>query len=442
MARLSPGVCAAVVCCALTVPVASAQESLPLVRRIPSAGLATVNAGVLRQQRVDVVAPEALRDPARSQVLTLDLFADVSFRAIRTSLEPTAHGTAWTGTLDAYPESSVVAVLTDGELMAHVYAPFGFFRIQRDEQGNYAVEQTRPDDDIERDDAVVAREAGPVATARSLSSPFADSGSVIDVMVVYTRDALTGFGGETRARAALDLVVAETNTALRNSKVGTSVRLVYSGVVDYAESGDSLVDLGRLQALTDGFLDEVHATRDRYAADLVTLVTERMDQYAGRGYVNSTRTAGAYGFSIVKRTAMSNGRTFAHELGHNIGAHHDWYVTQDAGAFAYSKGYVSLSGRFLDVMAYYNQCADTKTACAQWLGYSNPRLHQAGFLAGVAEGTNLSCQPGDHNQLDCDADNASTLAAMASVVARYRDSRTSSAGPETAAGGLIRDRLR
>jgi hypothetical protein len=428
MARLSAGVSAAVVCCALTAPAAFAQQPLPLVRRVPTAGVTTVRVDVLREQRVEVVAPEALRDAARSQVLTLDLFADVSFRAIRNRLEPTAHGTAWSGTLDAYPESSVVVALSDGELMAHIYAPFGFFRIQRDEQGHYVAQQTRPDDDIERDDAVMVREVEPVATPQSVLSA-ADSGSVIDVMVVYTRDALTGFGGEARARAAVDLAVAETNTALRNSNVSTSVRLVYSGVIEYAETGDSLVDLGRLQAPADGFLDDVHATRHRYAADLVTLITERMDQFSGRGYINSTRNTGTFGFSIVKRTSMSNGRTFAHELGHNLGAHHDWYMTEDPGAFPYSKGYVSLDGRFLDVMAYYNQCTETKTRCSQWLGYSNPRLRQSGFATGVTAGTNLSCTPGDHNQLECDADNASTFTAMAPVIARFRNSQMS-AHPE------------
>ena len=426
MARLSPSVYAIALYCALAAPIASAQQPLPLVRRVPAVGPARVSVDVLRQQRVDVVSPEALRDPARSEVLTLDLFADVSFRAVRNRLEPTAHGTAWTGTLDAYPDSSVVVVLAGGELMAHVYAPFGFFRVQRDEQGNYVVQQTRPDDETEGNDAVSVREAEPAAGPRSVSPPLADRGNVIDVMVVYTPDALAGFGSDARARAAIDVAVTETNTALRNSNVGTSIRLVYSGVVDYAETGDSLVDLGRLQASTDGFLEDVHAIRDSYAADLVMLVTERMEQqFSGRGYVNSASSKGTFAFSIVKRAAMSNGRTFAHELGHNIGAHHDWYVTQDPGAFPYSKGYVSLAGRFLDVMAYYNQCTESKTTCSQWLGYSNPRLLRSGFAAGIAQGTNLSCEPGDHSQLPCDADNASTLTAMAPVVARFRDSRTS-----------------
>ena len=58
-------------------------------------------------------------------------------------------------------------------------------------------------------------------------------------------------------------------------------------------------------------LDDVHATRNRYAADLVTLVTERMDQYAGRGYVNSTRTSGTYCFSIVKRAVEAHRGTIA-----------------------------------------------------------------------------------------------------------------------------------
>ena len=77
------------------------------------------------------------------------------------------------------------------------------------------------------------------AGARSVADirPLADNGSAIDVMVVYTGAALAGYGSEGRANAVFDMVVAGTNQAFRNSSINTSIRLVHTVAVEYAETG-------------------------------------------------------------------------------------------------------------------------------------------------------------------------------------------------------------
>jgi hypothetical protein len=250
--------------------------------------------------------------------------------------------------------------------------------------------------------------------------PAIDNGSLIDVMVVYTQQALAGFVTETRARAAIDLAIAGTNQAFRNSAINTAVRLVHAQVVDFAESGTSAVDLPRLQGRTDGFIDEVHALRDRVAADLVVLITETMNDAGGRGYLNNMTANGIFGFSVVSRRSMGTARPFAHELGHNLGAHHDWYVESGGGAFRYAKGYVSVAGRFLDVMAYFDLCGALRLPCTSLLQFSNPRVMRDGQPTGVPSGTSLACPKGDTNQVECDADSAGALNQMAAVVARFR----------------------
>jgi hypothetical protein len=411
-----------------------AQDSV-LVRQSNGPTPAVDDTAVVRQRRVDVGALDVLTDTSRAATLRLDLFPDVSLVAVRERTEPTANGMTWSGTLDGFPQSSVVFVQVGDELVGSIYAPFGFFRIRRAADGGYLAQQVDHRDDA-GDDSVPAggpeaedTPAGSRPAARSSWRTLADSGDVIDVMVAFTGDALAGMGGETRALATTDLAVAETNQAFRNSGVNTRLRLVHTATIDYAETGDGSIDLQRLRLPTDGFLDGVHAARDAAGADLVVLVVEEMDGFCGIGYVNGMLNTGGFGFSVVARTCASNGRTFAHEVGHNMGAAHDWYVDASGGAFPASKGYTGLTGRFRDLMAYSNLCVDTRTSCSQLLQYSNPQLLHNGQRTGVAAGTSLTCEVGNRENVECDADVATAFASMARVVARFRESRTSVTGP-------------
>ena len=402
-----------------------AQQSLALSRLAPATPLLFNDLDVVRQQRIEIVQPRALADVA-SRVLRLELFPDLTLQAVREYSEPTLSGVSWVGRLDGYPTSTVVFVLAGDELTGHIYAPFGFFRIEPGDSGKYVVQQVDQGRYPEASDIVIVPASAPPSNRRAISGPYRDDGSIIDLLIVYTREAVTNFGGEPRAQAALDLVVAETNQALRATGVASRVRVVHSTTVDYAETGDSSVDLGRARNPTDGFMDAIPALRDRYAADLVALITERAEtNVCGRGYLGNTRGLDQWGFSVTKRDCTRNGRTLAHEIGHNLGAHHDWYETADGGAYQYSKGFVSLTGRFLDVMAYYDLCIDTGTSCQQLLAFSSPSSTHNGQRTGVAPGTNTTCTARNRSNPLCDADVGRTFAEMAAVVANYRDSRLS-----------------
>ena len=415
-----------------------AQE--PLVLLAPVATLSPARSvEIVRQRRVDVPGAARLMSAEASRELRLDLFPDVSLLATRRRLEPTANGMSWVGVLDGYPLSDVVFVQVGDQLVGNVFTPFGVFRLAR-EGGAYVVQQLDEGNEIhDVNDAVIPPDEalGARTFAPALASP--DNGGLIDVMVVYTRDALAGFGGETAARAAIDLVVAETNQAFRNSDINSAIRLAHSQVIEYEESGTSATDLSRLQSRTDGFMDDVHALRDRVGADLVVLITERMSDAAGRGYLSSLRSSGESGFSTVARRSTTTGRTFAHELGHNLGAHHDWFVESAGGAFRSAKGYTSVPGRFLDVMAYFDHCQHLGLRCVSALQYSNPRTFRDGHPTGIAEGTKVTCTTRDPEQVDCDADSAGALNRMIGIVARFRQGSRSimSAGQQLAPGESI-----
>ena len=113
-----------------------------------------------------------------------------------------------------------------------------------------------------------------------------DSGTTIDVMVVWTKQAecqvsklpspctLTTIT-ENNMRGLIDLAVAETNTAFQLSGIVSSLRLVHAyRDPNYVEPTMDAYDvsLSQLRGTTDGTLDDVHAKRALYGADMVQML--------------------------------------------------------------------------------------------------------------------------------------------------------------------------
>ena len=138
----------------------------------------------------------------------------------------------------------------------------------------------------------------------------------IDVAVVYTPAAREVAGGAAAMAAVVDLMIAETNQAYEASGVHQRLALVERAEVQYTETTGDL-DLARLARPSDGHMDGVHALRDRVGADLVHLIV-------GSGSCGLAFRPGAFAFTNIA-CAGSASRTFAHELGHNMGLHHDRY---------------------------------------------------------------------------------------------------------------------
>jgi hypothetical protein len=202
------------------------------------------------------------------------------------------------------------------------------------------------------------------------------------------------------------------------------LRLAGTAEVDYAGAGDLGVDLAAVRSTSDGKMDEIHAMRNSLGADLVALVVETDPKYCGIAYVltsPSSTSSAASGFSVVKRTCMT-GYSFAHELGHNMGSQHDWYMTSAAGAYRYSHGHIDLDGGFRTIMSYSNLCSDLGRSCTRIAYFSNPNIRSGGRAIGVSEGTNTSCTPNNTGNPPCDAENARSINNTAQAVANFRTS--------------------
>ena len=268
----------------------------------------------------------------------------------------------------------------------------------------------------------------PAAQAQPLAADVpADSGRLVDVLVAWTPAAEVDAGGAAAMQALVEAAVASTNTAYLNSGVAQRVRLVHSQQVAYVERSGPCADpvsgelstepivcaLFDVTGTADGFMDGVHALRDAHGADLVALLV-RDTAYCGVAWLPQPPSAATshLGFAVVEQGCAVGNLSFAHEFGHNMGAHHDPYVLdpgacadgREAGAWCYSRGIVNVVQRWRTLMAYNTQCLAGGVSCARLPFLSNPNLTLGGAPLGNAALGN----------------NSHTLNRTAKAVAAYR----------------------
>ena len=117
----------------------------------------------------------------------------------------------------------------------------------------------------------------------------------------------------------------------------------------YVETPSSIsTDLTAIRSTGDGKLDEVHTLRSQHGADIVTLIGSG---YASSGYcgigglMTSVSTSFASSaFNVVDRTCAVGNLSYAHELGHNQGLHHDPANAGSTPSYPYAYGYRDPSG--------------------------------------------------------------------------------------------------
>lgn len=152
-----------------------------------------------------------------------------------------------------------------------------------------------------------------------------DSISVIDVLAGYSPKARAEAGGDSRVKAQIAKGITLTNAAFSAGGIRARVRLVHSAYVDIAPKYDTQSGAALLAFATrnDGVADTLPTLRDRYGADQVTVITGG-SAMGGIGYTPQAPGPAwqEWAYTIVARNAIAH-YSFGHELGHNLGAHHD-----------------------------------------------------------------------------------------------------------------------
>jgi len=410
------------------------------------------------EQRQDPrLAPRALR---------LDLFDDVSHTADLERIDRTHGGFAWIGRVRGSPLSTVTLASAGGVLAGSVIMPGAAYAIRSAAGGLYEI--------LEIDESKLPPEGEPLVPGRAARPPAGNTSALplagaavptagaapalavgatdasapppafegdpvpsadegmptIDVMVLYTTAARAAAGGTSAIEALIGLGVSEANTSYANSGIAQRIRLVRTEQVAYAEHNDLTTDLYNLTN-NDGSValsTEIGATaallRNVHGADHVVLVTAAASpSYCGIGWLLTDAAAGdePFAFTVVDEGCVSPQGSIAHELGHNMGARHDWYVDNQITPHTYAHGYVNITGRWRTMMAYSNLCSALGLTCTRILYWSNPAIAYGGVPMGIPAGTRSNCVTGNVSDVSCDADDHRTLNETAATVAAYRD---------------------
>jgi hypothetical protein len=337
----------------------------------------------------------------------LNLFQDVILGAVPDRREfRSQKNFTWYGHIDGIHESEITLVALDGVMAGNVRAAGRLFQIRYVGNGAHAVREI--DESRFPPDGDPIPVSMPKHDAHAIPDPLAaDSSARFDVMVLYTPAARSAAGGTTAMMALVNLAVAETNSAYSRSGVIPRVRLVYTGEVGYTEVGDFSTDLSRLRNSSDGFIDHIHALRNAFGADLVSLIIEGNGSLCGLGYLMTSLSAGfeASAFSVSARNCATGNYTFSHEMGHNMGLRHDRIADPSTvTVFPYSHGYIDITHNFRDIMGVASGCG----GCPRIQNFSNPNVLHNGFPTGVPQGAPNS------------ADAAASLNATAFTVANWR----------------------
>jgi hypothetical protein len=377
----------------------------------PSSVALVPDATALRSRVIEIDRAAILEQDA----LVLDLFDGDARVAFRDRARPTPIASdAWVGRDPSDPSSQVNLIVRGDVVVGTIRAQGALYKIRpTGELGAFALERIDesrfPSCSVGRAHEVhVGGAHTPDAAGSANGALAATAATTIDVMVLYTAQAKAGAGSQTAIDALIDLAVLEANQSYVNSVVPLSLNLVRKQEIEYTESNNFNTDLSRLQSPVDGFMDSVHALRDTYKADLVSLIVNASSS-CGIGYVmtNVSSAFQAYAFTVVSRTCATGYYSFAHELGHNLGCAHD-RQTGGTGAYAYSYGYRNPSATWRTVMAY---------APGNRIPYfSNPLVSYQGEVTGVSSASSLGC------------DNAKTMSLTAPITAAFRD------GPPPASG--------
>lgn len=424
------------------VPAEAQEESRPALRsttRIPTRGGDTIRH---REARVDfarLAAVKADLEAGRAATLELNLFDDVVYNAVDLRMAPTSSGGySLAGRLEGVLFGTATLVVSGEIVKGTVRAHSGTYTIDVVEGAVCHIRLVDPSTLPPLGEPLWPTESllqkyGQATTGRapaSASGSADDHESVADVLVVYTPAAREALGGVLAVGPEMDLWVAETNQAYRDSGVDQQIFLTRAVEVDYVESGRSLLDLDRLTDPEDGYMDIVHELREKTGSDLVHLVAD-VNDVCGIAWIlwQVSPLFESAGFALTAHNCGA--ATFAHELGHNMGLRHDRYVDSSNTPYPYAHGYVNraafeegapASTRWRTVMSYPDECSDAGFSCMELLRFSNPDLEYEGDPMGIAEGEEA-------------ADARRGLNATRQNVAGYRE-----AGPDLTASPLILDR--
>ena len=371
---------------------------------------------VVRSKNI-IIDVRQLRDAQRGRI-SVPLFGRRSIVLNRASSEQQRDRLIWKGAVANQQGSSATFVivgdavtgniLTPGRTMYQIrYLGNGVHTLQEIDRTKFPPEGNSTEPPAE---ALQGRPQNQVLAAAAAPTCNTDPANEIDVLVVFTPRTRAAAGGLAAMQGTVLLAIQETNDSYLNSGINQRVRLAHMQEVNYTESGNSTTDKTRLQNPTDGIMDEVHALRNTFAADVVVLFVENLQNCGEAFIMNPVSNAfEKFGFAVVRRSCATGNFSFGHELGHIMGARHDRAADgTNNSPFPFNHGFIRTNPSNNTTAPWRTIMGVNGTpATVRIQNWSNPSVTFVGDATGVASGSQQ-------------ANNARTLNTTAPTVANFR----------------------
>ena len=316
------------------------------------------------------------------------------------------------GIVDGESHNMATLVNNRGELRGRIWKDGKLFRLYSNKSGRYRLSEINSANLPEGKDTIEAEQLEGFRNSnsqkRQAKAPVASENEPIDLLLFVTKRAIKELGGREKAMPEMELLIAETNNIYQQSGAsdGPMFRVVGLYPFPLKEHDDIEADL-TLWRSNKALL----SFRNSLGADLVAFITAPNDpNYCGMGFIGPDASdPEAYpelGYSISVLDCALTNLTFAHELGHNMGARHDRFADPSDGD---NHGFVNLKQKWRTVMAYSMECwVKNKEGCPKVPYFSNPGLKYSNSPLGKRRG-----QPDS-------ADNAEAIRRNKQLVASYR----------------------
>lgn len=327
---------------------------------------------------------------------------------------------SWVGTIEGYDHAEVVFTITDRSFYGVLRAGPIVYEIRSGTDGRVYVRE--PDylayelesacaldlGDESRHELMLFGESESSSEDSDLYSSESftlQSTPVLDLLLLYSSAAASRYDIEALANNS----VASMNTSFINSNVDSVVRIVHYAEVDnYQEASTmNVTEVSKVtvdMAQGDGDFSGIPGLRNDHAADLAMMLWDgsKMGNTCGAAYIvgssgDSSKFSGNTGDECI---AMFN--NFAHEIGHNLGGHHDYPDGDGINAYDYSHGYTHVDPDFRTIMGSGNSCS--VNGCDRLNRWSDPTSQHSGEDMGVTD----------------EADMVKSNNQMASVIAGYK----------------------
>lgn len=201
----------------------------------------------------------------------------------------------------------------------------------------------------------------------------APADSTISLIFAYTKNAASNYFDI--KMDLIDVAVAEANQSFRSSGIdNVRLEVVHAYETDYEEDGSHFDHVFRFRNKNDGYMDEVHALRDKYAADVGLLI---VDDSMGCGLSIRIAAEERDAFAALHHECGATMYTLAHEIGHLFGARHDRGLDDTGQPFPYGHGYVNGTD-WRTIMSYKDSC----NGCERRPVWSSPDVKVEGVAAG------------------------------------------------------------